>query len=182
MAAREVRRCEGAFGSGALRPLPSSAEDTCSSGPRQMFGDVWEWTSSPYVALSGLPCSRPGPSASTMANSCATRSCCAAVRGTPGRPCPAATGISSALTSAGFSRAASGRGRLEVAAPTAGLSFSTRRPTPPNEFRDGRPRRIRQAEKGDSEQVLLRSRGFPALFEQISALRNITRRAPRPRS
>ena len=31
--------------SGELRPLPARA----GPGPRQLFGDVWEWTASPYV-------------------------------------------------------------------------------------------------------------------------------------
>jgi ergothioneine biosynthesis protein EgtB len=34
-------------GSKALRPLPASAEE--SGAPRQMFGDVWEWTQSAYA-------------------------------------------------------------------------------------------------------------------------------------
>ena len=38
-------------GSGALRPLPAVADG--SSRPLQMFGDVWEWTSSPYVGYPG---------------------------------------------------------------------------------------------------------------------------------
>jgi ergothioneine biosynthesis protein EgtB len=36
------------LGSNALRPLPASADET--RVPRQMFGDVWEWTQSPYAA------------------------------------------------------------------------------------------------------------------------------------
>ncbi len=36
---------------GAWRPLPASAS---GAGPRQMFGDVWEWTASPYVAYPGF--------------------------------------------------------------------------------------------------------------------------------
>jgi ergothioneine biosynthesis protein EgtB len=39
------------LGTGALRPLPASSDT--SAGPRQMFGDVWEWTCSPYVPYPG---------------------------------------------------------------------------------------------------------------------------------
>jgi ergothioneine biosynthesis protein EgtB len=39
------------LGTRALRPLPAS--DNTSAGPRQMFGDVWEWTCSPYVPYPG---------------------------------------------------------------------------------------------------------------------------------
>jgi ergothioneine biosynthesis protein EgtB len=52
---------EGNFAdSGALRPLPPSRIDAGEHGPRQMFGDVWEWTSSPYV---GYPGYRPATGA-----------------------------------------------------------------------------------------------------------------------
>ncbi len=39
---------------GALHPLPAT-RSTARSGPdpRQMFGDAWEWTSSPYLAYPG---------------------------------------------------------------------------------------------------------------------------------
>lgn len=36
---------------GNLRPLPAQSADT--STPSQMFGDVWEWTASPYVGYPG---------------------------------------------------------------------------------------------------------------------------------
>ncbi|MBA5779096.1 ergothioneine biosynthesis protein EgtB [Stappia sp. F7233] len=38
-------------GTGELRPLVAGH---ASSGPRQMIGDVWEWTASPYVAYPGF--------------------------------------------------------------------------------------------------------------------------------
>lgn len=45
------------LGSGALRPMPVSdapARDQGPSGrPRQMFGDVWEWTQSAYLPYPG---------------------------------------------------------------------------------------------------------------------------------
>lgn len=43
---------EGNFaGSGPLRPLP--AQDDGGDTPAQMFGDVWEWTQSPYSPYPG---------------------------------------------------------------------------------------------------------------------------------
>ena len=44
--------------SGALQPLPARADDDAAL--LQMFGDVWEWTSSPYV---GYPGYRPADGA-----------------------------------------------------------------------------------------------------------------------
>jgi formylglycine-generating enzyme required for sulfatase activity len=32
-----------------LAELPASAETGGAARPRQMFGDVWEWTASPYI-------------------------------------------------------------------------------------------------------------------------------------
>ncbi len=37
--------------SGALEPRPATSQS--GTTPQQMFGDVWEWTSSPYVAYPG---------------------------------------------------------------------------------------------------------------------------------
>lgn len=46
------------LGSGALRPRP--AVGAAGAAPRQMFGDVWEWTASPYGPYPGY---RPPPGA-----------------------------------------------------------------------------------------------------------------------
>jgi ergothioneine biosynthesis protein EgtB len=48
--------------SGALRPLPltGNASARASQGLHQMFGDVWEWTASPYAPYPGF---RPAPGA-----------------------------------------------------------------------------------------------------------------------
>ena len=37
-----------------LHPMPEQAAASNVSGPRQMFGDVWEWTSSAYSAYPGF--------------------------------------------------------------------------------------------------------------------------------
>ncbi len=55
--------CTGNFaGSGRLRPKPAEAAQSseASAAPRQMFGDVWEWTRSPFTAYPGF---RPEPGA-----------------------------------------------------------------------------------------------------------------------
>jgi ergothioneine biosynthesis protein EgtB len=45
------RVVDGNFaGRGGLHPAPAAGED---DGPAQLFGDVWEWTASPYVAYPG---------------------------------------------------------------------------------------------------------------------------------
>jgi ergothioneine biosynthesis protein EgtB len=46
--------------SGVLRPLAASTAGHTEHGPLQMFGDVWEWTASPYV---GYPGYRPAKGA-----------------------------------------------------------------------------------------------------------------------
>ncbi len=39
---------------GALTPLPPAVVDAPAPGPRQMFGDVWEWTASAYAPYPGF--------------------------------------------------------------------------------------------------------------------------------
>jgi formylglycine-generating enzyme required for sulfatase activity len=50
IAARSCRINGNFVESGALHPQPASGDEPLS----QMFGDVWEWTSSPYVAYPGF--------------------------------------------------------------------------------------------------------------------------------
>ncbi len=56
VAARGLPVAGNFLDSDALRPLPAATDDL----PAQMFGDVWEWTQSPYVAYPGY---RPAPGA-----------------------------------------------------------------------------------------------------------------------
>ena len=51
VAAREVPVRGNLGSSGQLRPLAAGHH---ASGARQMFGDVWEWTASPYTAYPGF--------------------------------------------------------------------------------------------------------------------------------
>jgi ergothioneine biosynthesis protein EgtB len=46
---------EGNFAeTGRWRPMPAAGGAAQAARPRQMFGDVWEWTASPYVAYPGF--------------------------------------------------------------------------------------------------------------------------------
>jgi ergothioneine biosynthesis protein EgtB len=65
VAAQSVRPSGNFVESGRLEPLAAhggagSRETDPDDGPYQMFGDVWEWTQSPYV---GYPGFRPWPGA-----------------------------------------------------------------------------------------------------------------------
>ncbi len=54
LAAQDLPATGNTLGSGALRPL--AADETPAQGrdtPRQMFGDVWEWTQSAYLPYPG---------------------------------------------------------------------------------------------------------------------------------
>lgn len=50
-AARALPTRGNMAGSGYLRPLPAAH---AAGGEKQMFGDVWEWTASPYAAYPGF--------------------------------------------------------------------------------------------------------------------------------
>ena len=52
VAARGLPARGNTLGIGALRPLPAT-DGADVTAPRQMFGDVWEWTSSPYTPYPG---------------------------------------------------------------------------------------------------------------------------------
>lgn len=52
VAARALRPAGNTLGADALRPLPPRTPETPGL-PRQMFGDVWEWTASPYAPYPG---------------------------------------------------------------------------------------------------------------------------------
>ena len=50
VAAQDLAIAGNTLATGALRPLPAEAP---TGGPRQMFGDVWEWTQSAYLPYPG---------------------------------------------------------------------------------------------------------------------------------
>jgi ergothioneine biosynthesis protein EgtB len=52
-AARDVAPGGNFLDSGVLHPLPSAGRDDASV-PRQLYGDVWEWTSSSYTPYPGF--------------------------------------------------------------------------------------------------------------------------------
>src|SRR5512133_1106582 len=52
IAARGLPPRGNTLGTGALRPLPA-ADGAGAAAPGQMFGDVWEWTVSPYTPYPG---------------------------------------------------------------------------------------------------------------------------------
>ena len=52
VAARGLPARGNTLGTRALRPLPA-ADGADITAPSQMFGDVWEWTSSPYTPYPG---------------------------------------------------------------------------------------------------------------------------------
>ena len=61
--------------SGRFHPAPGEAS---AAGPDQLFGDVWEWTRSPFAPYPGYQPGCRAPRASTTASSCAISSRCAA--------------------------------------------------------------------------------------------------------
>ena len=58
LAAKEPEASDNFVETDALRPLPLKADT--GSRPSQLFGDVWEWTASPYQ---GYPGYQPGSGA-----------------------------------------------------------------------------------------------------------------------
>jgi ergothioneine biosynthesis protein EgtB len=52
-AARDVAGDGNFLESGALHPRPLTGRDGPAGGPAQLFGDVWEWTASPYTGYPG---------------------------------------------------------------------------------------------------------------------------------
>ena len=51
LASADLPETGNTVGTGQLRPLPAGHPD---GGARQMFGDLWEWTSSPYAPYPGF--------------------------------------------------------------------------------------------------------------------------------
>lgn len=57
LAARGQKMQGNFVGNGYLHPIPSAPTQSETNTPHQMFGDVWEWTQSPYVAYPGYKAS-----------------------------------------------------------------------------------------------------------------------------
>lgn len=54
VAARELPLQGNFLESGRLRPLPAAVIEGSPDQPKQMLGDVWQWTASPYLAYPGF--------------------------------------------------------------------------------------------------------------------------------
>lgn len=54
VAARELTVRGNFLESGSLRPLPATATEDSPDQPKQMFGEVWQWTASPFLAYPGF--------------------------------------------------------------------------------------------------------------------------------
>ncbi|MFO1118923.1 MAG: ergothioneine biosynthesis protein EgtB [Rhodospirillales bacterium] len=140
-----------------LQPRPASSAGA-SDPPRQLFGDVWEWTQSAYAPYPGF---RPAAGAvgeynekpGFMCNQMVLRGGSCA---TPAGHVRATYRNSSIPAAVAVQRAAPRRGRLKwISLPMTAFSTWSRTPSPTS---SRRPERPRQATEDDPQPVLLRRR------------------------